>query len=442
MSLINCPECEKEVSSQAVSCPHCGFPLQSDDSDYLACPKCLSKRLHIEKAGFSGKKAFAGALLTGGIGILAGTIGSKNLYITCLSCSNRFKAKDAYLLKVGKSAEALDKKIISEYEKHKSLMGAVKLYHDETKIPLVKSKEYVTNLLKRNNIEVVNSQLNSVVFIIVVIFVLFITIIFLVNDFSCKNNRSSIENSIYQENKSYSNNKDSFQISQNLVVGEIYKIEGTQIALRTGPGDNFDKLINEKFSNLINEIHYANVDGSTKIKLLNLKIGWAKVQVVEPEWLKETHIGWIPIKHVVEKQLNEILFEEINKDFLIFLLESIKNKELIEKELNKLYFFEDANGIYKFQEKIRNKGIHVIDIVEFSDLVIFHTVNKDLFIQISGQLNEIKNQQEFIEASDIGKRFQEEKYIFETLEPKSGIDPQQNIYYDIYVYRNKSVNLN
>lgn len=27
MALTTCPECKKEVSSQAVSCPHCGFPL-------------------------------------------------------------------------------------------------------------------------------------------------------------------------------------------------------------------------------------------------------------------------------------------------------------------------------------------------------------------------------------------------------------------------------
>lgn len=438
MSLINCPECEKEVSSQAVSCPHCGFPLQSDDSDYLACPKCLSKKLHIEKAGFSGKKAFAGAILTGGIGILAGTIGSKNLYINCLSCSNRFKAKDAYLLKVGKSAEALDKKIISEYEKHKNLIGAVNLYHDETGVPLMKSKKYVEDLLKRNDVEIMKPQISSLGFIIILVVTLFVTFMLLFNDFTCKNNKGGISSSTPDELETISKINNSNQTPPNLVFGEIYKIEGSQIVLRTGPGDDFEKLINEKVSGLINEIHYANVDGSTKIKLLNLKNGWAKVQVVEPEWLKETHIGWIPIKHVVEKQLNEILFEEINKNFLIYLLESIKNKELIEKELNKLYFFEDANGIYKFQEKIKNKGIHVIDIVEFSDLVIFHTINKDLFIQISNQLNEIKSQQEFIEGSDIGKRFQDEKYIFETLEPKSGIDPQQNIYYDIYVYRNKN----
>lgn len=29
MSLIKCPECQKEVSSSATSCPHCGYPLKS-----------------------------------------------------------------------------------------------------------------------------------------------------------------------------------------------------------------------------------------------------------------------------------------------------------------------------------------------------------------------------------------------------------------------------
>ncbi|MFA5516114.1 MAG: hypothetical protein WDA20_07485 [Desulfuromonadales bacterium] len=26
MALIDCPECQKQISEQAVACPHCGFP--------------------------------------------------------------------------------------------------------------------------------------------------------------------------------------------------------------------------------------------------------------------------------------------------------------------------------------------------------------------------------------------------------------------------------
>lgn len=56
----------------------------------LLCPNCKSENLAANKKGFSGKKAFAGALFFGGIGILAGTIGSNKIIITCLNCGNEF----------------------------------------------------------------------------------------------------------------------------------------------------------------------------------------------------------------------------------------------------------------------------------------------------------------------------------------------------------------
>lgn len=56
----------------------------------VLCPKCGSDQLSANKKGFSGKKAVTGAILTGGIGLLAGTIGSNNIKINCLSCGNEF----------------------------------------------------------------------------------------------------------------------------------------------------------------------------------------------------------------------------------------------------------------------------------------------------------------------------------------------------------------
>ncbi len=50
MALINCPECGKEISDQAVSCPNCGTPLgnkkfckfcgEQIDENCVICPKC------------------------------------------------------------------------------------------------------------------------------------------------------------------------------------------------------------------------------------------------------------------------------------------------------------------------------------------------------------------------------------------------------------------
>lgn len=57
----------------------------------MKCPKCQSSQLTAQKKGFSGKKAVAGALLTGGVGLLAGTIGQNDIEITCLSCGNKWE---------------------------------------------------------------------------------------------------------------------------------------------------------------------------------------------------------------------------------------------------------------------------------------------------------------------------------------------------------------
>lgn len=36
MALIKCTECQKEISDQALSCPHCGFPLSLSDSTTIS----------------------------------------------------------------------------------------------------------------------------------------------------------------------------------------------------------------------------------------------------------------------------------------------------------------------------------------------------------------------------------------------------------------------
>ncbi len=47
MSLINCPECNKEISDKAQICPHCGCPINNQDpiilqKDYKARAKAFT----------------------------------------------------------------------------------------------------------------------------------------------------------------------------------------------------------------------------------------------------------------------------------------------------------------------------------------------------------------------------------------------------------------
>lgn len=66
-------------------------------SKSIKCPKCKSTNVQVlgqEKKGFSAGKAVGGALLTGGIGLLAGFAGKKGKYeVFCGDCGYRWKVK-------------------------------------------------------------------------------------------------------------------------------------------------------------------------------------------------------------------------------------------------------------------------------------------------------------------------------------------------------------
>lgn len=51
LALIKCPECNKEVSDKAVSCPNCGFPISSTQNSVEAPMKkyCVSTKKYVTK---------------------------------------------------------------------------------------------------------------------------------------------------------------------------------------------------------------------------------------------------------------------------------------------------------------------------------------------------------------------------------------------------------
>ncbi len=155
MALITCTECGKEVSEKAIACPNCGNPINKkiENEEYLCCPKCYSKELHAEQKGFSGGKALAGWVLTGGIGILAGTIGNKEVQITCLKCGNKFKAGEALIVdgKTNNYDSPLDEELKKIIES-KGMMGAVLHYKEKTNCDLADAKKYVDALKEKTGI--------------------------------------------------------------------------------------------------------------------------------------------------------------------------------------------------------------------------------------------------------------------------------------------------
>lgn len=113
-----CPVCGNKLRTKsAEQCGHCGaswrdnpptkniqtnqiyqekFTKKDTEEEKIKCPNCKSTQITTYKKGFSGVKAVGGVVLTGGIGILAGTIGSNKILLTCLSCGNKFKVGEDF----------------------------------------------------------------------------------------------------------------------------------------------------------------------------------------------------------------------------------------------------------------------------------------------------------------------------------------------------------
>ena len=155
MALIKCPECGKEISDKAIACPNCGNPMnqQAQQEEYLCCPKCGSRELHAEHKGVSGGKALAGALVTGGIGLLAGTIGSRDTQITCLKCGNKFKAGEAVVKRPGGDSVSEDEAMVVKLLQTGEKLTTVKWYKERHNCSLLEAKDAVDAIAAKHSSE-------------------------------------------------------------------------------------------------------------------------------------------------------------------------------------------------------------------------------------------------------------------------------------------------
>ena len=162
MALINCPECNREISDKAAACPHCGNPMSNvvipksdspahevDDKEYIFCPKCLSTHIHSEQKGFSGGKALVGAVIAGPLGLLAGTIGSKKVSLTCQKCGYHFMAGEAFIATHKKKNEIV--KSCEEIMLEKGMFFTVNYLKEKMNWSLVQSKSFCDSYLENHN---------------------------------------------------------------------------------------------------------------------------------------------------------------------------------------------------------------------------------------------------------------------------------------------------
>jgi hypothetical protein len=208
-----------------------------------------------------------------------------------------------------------------------------------------------------------------------------IAALFLLSVFSCSPSGSHLQET---EQPLLSENVES--------VPEIYGINAEEVAIRNGPGLNFDKLINEKATETLGKPHYRQVDFSTKVELLETKNKWSKIRVVEPEWLSATHIGWIPSEVLISKedQDKESLGQLDPNDYEILKENhnaAIQNFHVL---LNRKSF--DKNYVYQFIKAFRkdhctrNCNVDLYDSKVISNLLDVYPLEDKDYLKVADHL--------------------------------------------------------
>jgi len=182
------------------------------------------------------------------------------------------------------------------------------------------------------------------------------------------------------------------------------------IAIRKGPGENYEKIINEKATQAVHETLYCGVDYSVKVELLEKKDEWAKIKVVEPKYLSDSHIGWIPSKYLISVEDEEIQsLGKLNaEDYEILKVEhrpSLDNFHVLlkRKDFDKDYVYKFINEFKK--ENCRKKcNVDVYDSKEVAPLIGVYSLKGKDYITMADHL---------IAISSFGKSwypFQDFKY--------------------------------
>lgn len=87
---VHCSTSEDHVRQYGSKCI-LDMARHTPKSTTIRCPKCSSDQLTSQKQGFGLGKAVVGGVATGGVGLLAGFIGSGKVRVTCLRCGHAWK---------------------------------------------------------------------------------------------------------------------------------------------------------------------------------------------------------------------------------------------------------------------------------------------------------------------------------------------------------------
>lgn len=77
-------------------------------------------------------------------------------------------------------------------------------------------------------------------------------------------------------------------------TGKSYSVNGQNVLLLAAPKTGASKLVNEKATAIMHTTQYMAIDNSVTVNEQCTQGSWSRVQVIDPDFLHDTHIGWVP----------------------------------------------------------------------------------------------------------------------------------------------------
>lgn len=192
---------------------------------------------------------------------------------------------------------------------------------------------------------------------------------------------------MYSCRPNQNNQADSQTIAETSESNNSFGIEGEDIALREGAGEQYKKVINEKATQAIGETQYCNVDYSLKVEIIENKGDWSKIRVVEPSHLSMSHVGWLKTKYIIKNESNtdsekldtstfEILLTKHNATVDNFYV-LIKFKDFDEKKIRTF--------ISKFRKEYatQNANINLYDSKKIEPLINKYPLEKVEYLEVA-----------------------------------------------------------
>jgi hypothetical protein len=171
---------------------------------------------------------------------------------------------------------------------------------------------------------------------------------------------------------------------------EIYGIEGEGIIVRSGAGNKFDKVINEKATSALGKTQYCQVDYTIKVKIIEESGDWSKIQVVDPEWLSASHIGWILTKYIKKTQGNKPLADLDPSEYEIIKTRHNSAVQNFHVLITKKSF--DKDYLNEFSERFRKKhctmncNLNIYDTKSIEPLIGVYPLDKKQYLEFADHL--------------------------------------------------------